>query len=730
VASGLISFLAQVTLKTPYSATISPTSHTFPAAAAGYGAQTARQFTITNTGTGQITNLAATISSGASSFEISTALSPATIAPNGTATVSVRPRTGLAANANPYAGTLTVTGSNGISLPVSLSFTVNSPGTTVTGVTVAPPTASVHKGLTQTFTATVTGTNNPAQTVTWRIDGNTRSAISSTGLLTVAANETAASLTVRATSTVNTSVSGTATVTVTLDPTNNATINGQEIGLAGNASGDGWTWNAADNTLTLTGGGADLGDIAFVTDNDITIAVTGDTTANSIVNTGTGGITITSPNGNSLTLNSSDGGAISAAGDIVIDSGTVYALTRDEGASAIESTGGNVIIRGTANVTAEAAVGEGAAISAAGTITISTSGNVSATADAGLSLEASAINITNGATELTFDEANGGEAYNVEPAISGNNTTVIVNGVQIYPDVAPTITSANSTMVVRGTGGSFQVTADGTQPISYDLGGAVPNGVSINSSTGLITIAGTTAVGEHRFTITASNAAGSSLPQNFTLTVTTEPVAPSITSANSTAVASGVGGTFQVTAYGTQPISYDLGGAVPNGVSINSASGLMTIAATTADGEHRFTITAGNAAGSSLPQNFTLTVTAAPVAPSITSANRTTVAGGAGGTFQVTATGNPSTFTYSLSGTVPAGVSINGSTGLITIASTTAARVHVFTITASNGVNPDAAQRFTLTVSGDGGGGGGGCSSGFVGMTLLLAISLFMRKRL
>ena len=86
---------------------------------------------------------------------------------------------------------------------------------TVTAVTVAPATATVTKGATQQFTATVTGEHDPAQTVTWTVEGGTTgTTISDTGLLTVAKDETATTLTVKATSAVDESKSGTATVTV------------------------------------------------------------------------------------------------------------------------------------------------------------------------------------------------------------------------------------------------------------------------------------------------------------------------------------------------------------------------------------------------------------------------------------------------------------------------------------------------------------------------------------
>ena len=85
----------------------------------------------------------------------------------------------------------------------------------VTGVTVNPDTKQVQKGTSSTFAALVTGTNAP-QTVTWTVEGGIPgTSISANGVLTVAAGETAATLTVKATSTANTGIFGTAIVTVT-----------------------------------------------------------------------------------------------------------------------------------------------------------------------------------------------------------------------------------------------------------------------------------------------------------------------------------------------------------------------------------------------------------------------------------------------------------------------------------------------------------------------------------
>jgi hypothetical protein len=125
-------------------------------------------------------------------------------------------------------GLLTVAiGESATSLTVTATSTVNTTkfdtavvtvsGTvTVSTVTVSPSTTSVAKGGTETFTAVVTGTLNPAQTVTWKVEGGiAETTIDVNGKLKVSSDETATELTVRATSTVDTTKSGTATVTVT-----------------------------------------------------------------------------------------------------------------------------------------------------------------------------------------------------------------------------------------------------------------------------------------------------------------------------------------------------------------------------------------------------------------------------------------------------------------------------------------------------------------------------------
>ena len=93
--------------------------------------------------------------------------------------------------------------------------------TLVTGVTVAPLTASVAQGATQTFTAQVVGSGEYDESVTWSVEVEsggtlqTNTKITSAGVLTVASNQaTTKKLYVKAT-TANGIESVAAVVTVT-----------------------------------------------------------------------------------------------------------------------------------------------------------------------------------------------------------------------------------------------------------------------------------------------------------------------------------------------------------------------------------------------------------------------------------------------------------------------------------------------------------------------------------
>ena len=110
-----------------FTATISDSSHIFAEATEGYGTQSAKTFTVTNTGNQPLAGVSTTMGfSIHNAFYISTPLSSTTIAIGGTATFSVRPRVDLVAGI--YNNSIVVNWNNspsGSGIGSNLSFTVN-----------------------------------------------------------------------------------------------------------------------------------------------------------------------------------------------------------------------------------------------------------------------------------------------------------------------------------------------------------------------------------------------------------------------------------------------------------------------------------------------------------------------------------------------------------------------------------------------------------------------------
>ncbi len=129
----------------------------------------------------------------------------------------------------------------------------------VESVSVTPSTVTVTAGKTQQFTENVAVKNGAAKTVTWSVSGNTSNStkITSTGLLAVAEDEEAKTLTVRATSTVDMAQYGEATITVL--PKSSEPANGgsgtEEPGNGG--SGTEEPGNGGSGTVNPGNGGTD-----------------------------------------------------------------------------------------------------------------------------------------------------------------------------------------------------------------------------------------------------------------------------------------------------------------------------------------------------------------------------------------------------------------------------------------------------------------------------------------
>ncbi len=253
---------------------------------------------------------------------------------------------------------------------------------------------------------------------------------------------------------------------------------------------------------------------------------------------------------------------------------------------------------------------------------------------------------------------------------------------------SPAITSEDATTFSEGHEGSFKVTATGTPAPSVSESGALPEGVSFESSTD--ELSGTpTQEGVFYVTFEASNGVGTNAVQHFTLTVDAAPV---ITSEESATFTEGHEGSFKVTATGTPAPSVSESGALPEGVSFESSTDELS-GTPTQEGVFYVTFEASNGVGTNAVQHFTLTVDAAPA---ITSEASATFTEGSAGSFAVSATGTPSPVVTE-AGTLPKGVKFDPFSDEL-YGTPTQEGVFPITFEASNGVGTNAVQHFTLTV--------------------------------
>jgi len=157
--------------------------------------------------------------------------------------------------------------------------------------------------------------------------------------------------------------------------------------------------------------------------------------------------------------------------------------------------------------------------------------------------------------------------------------------------------------ITYGVAYSDGVEADGSPTPTYSISsGALPTGLSLNSTTGAVTGTPNTA-GSFSWQITATNTVGS-VSQSFSRTVGT---APSWTDNTLAAMSYGVAYSNAVSASGTPAPTYSVSsGALPGGISLNSSTGAVTGTPNTA-GSFSWTITATNGAGS-VSQAFSQTI--------------------------------------------------------------------------------------------------------------------------
>ena len=280
-------------------------------------------------------------------------------------------------------------------------------------------------------------------------------------------------------------------------------------------------------------------------------------------------------------------------------------------------------------------------------------------------------------------------AYNfsITATNSSGSTVQAYSGTVAAGGTAPTITTNSLAAMTQNIAYSQAMAASGSTPRTWGISaGTIPAGLSINSSTGVIS--GTpTGSGAYNFTVQVSNAFGTNTKE-FAGSIAANIVAPDITTTSLGSLTQGVTFSLTLGRTGSTPITWAVtSGALPAGLSLNTSTGAVT-GTPTGTGAYNVTISATNSAGSD-SQTFTGTV-AAPsgTAPNITTTALNTLTKGVVFAQTIACTGTtPITFSV-VTGSLPAGLSLNTSTGAVT-GTPTADGPYTFIIRASNSAGYD-----------------------------------------
>ena len=272
----------------------------------------------------------------------------------------------------------------------------------------------------------------------------------------------------------------------------------------------------------------------------------------------------------------------------------------------------------------------------------------------------------------------------------GNSTAPGTISIVISLPPVPVVTPETKTGAI---GTPFQFTINATNsPSSYTVSsGSLPGGLNLNAATGVIS-GSPNATGTFSFQITASNAGGNSIPAAMSITVG-QSSAPVVTPATP----SGIRNTpfnFQIVA-SNAPTSYAIAsGTLPTGLTLDTTIGIISGTPTTV-GTTSVSITATNGVGTSSAVTLTITISN-PAIPVVTPATRAGTTGSAF-SYQIVASNAPTSYAIA-TGTLPAGLTLNSSTGLIS-GTPTAAGTSTLGITATNGVGTSASATITITIS-------------------------------
>lgn len=151
---------------------------------------------------------------------------------------------------------------------------------------------------------------------------------------------------------------------------------------------------------------------------------------------------------------------------------------------------------------------------------------------------------------------------------------------------------------------------------------------------------------------------------------------------------------------GIAPITYAVSPTLPTGLSMTASTGAITGTPTVTSSATSYTVTATDSNGATGTATFSLTVDSFVTATQAVASAALTVNHAITPFTPVTGAGGAGTLSYSVSPTLPTGLSMASATGAITGTSTTTSNATTYTVTVTDSNGATGTATFSLTVNG------------------------------
>ena len=274
---------------------------------------------------------------------------------------------------------------------------------------------------------------------------------------------------------------------------------------------------------------------------------------------------------------------------------------------------------------------------------------------------------------------------------NGSNTSTQTNYITVNAAPATPGTITGSTTSCNGSTGNVYSIAAVAGATSYTW--TVPAGATITAGQGTTSATITFGSTSGNVSVTATNACGTSTASVKAVTLSSAPATPGAITGSATACPSSTGNIYSIAAV-SGATSYTW--TVPAGATITAGQGTTSATVTFGSTSGNVTVTATNSCGTSAASTLAVTISsAAPATPGAISGTTSVCSGSTGNVYSIAAVSGATSYTW----TVPAGATITAGQGTTSATVTFGSTAGNITVTASSACGTSAASSQAITIN-------------------------------